>query len=372
MTTVIELTTENGRIVAREVPSHRPQRFRLAGAVVRAALRVDDGTGFNTRVTERRVDLFKHIEGGIPPLEYLAASEGMLIKGKRHLIPGPKKSGKTISMLVHGVVMALAGARVIIFDRENGASEYASRLSDITSEWGLTPAQTKKVQRNLTYFAFPHFKPGDGPDLVKLAQTADVVVFDSTRMFLTDLSLKEDSTDDYATFMYHLIDPLFSANVATVVLDNTGHSNTTRARGASGKGDLNEVLFTFDKVEQFSLTRKGKVKLTIADSRFGNEGEWYMTIGGGAFEPWSRFDGNASTVDPAFREAAENALQAAGLVGLSSTKLIEEIRKSYPIRHAKARSWLNALADSSTASISMTKPDKKGLPATFYGGNSGE
>ena len=86
---------------------------------------------FKKRVADRRVNLVQRIKAGIEPVDYLPASEGMLIRGKRHLIPGPKKSGKSIATLVHCVAMVLAGARVVIFDRENGANEYARRLNDI-------------------------------------------------------------------------------------------------------------------------------------------------------------------------------------------------------------------------------------------------
>jgi len=43
-------------------------------------------------------------------------------------MPAPKKVGKSIAALVHTVDMALAGARIVIFDRENGGDLFAERL----------------------------------------------------------------------------------------------------------------------------------------------------------------------------------------------------------------------------------------------------
>ena len=44
---------------------------------------------------------------------------------------------------------------------------------------------------------------------------AGYLVFDSQRMFLTDLGLSEGDADEYAAFMQYAVEPLFSAGVAT-------------------------------------------------------------------------------------------------------------------------------------------------------------
>ena len=45
-----------------------------------------------------------------------------------------------------------------------------------------------------------------------------------------------------ADAFFEAFEPLFEAGVATVILDNTGHSDKNRSRGTSAKGDLNEVV----------------------------------------------------------------------------------------------------------------------------------
>lgn len=362
-------TTRRGRFVAYEVqrPAVPGPFGRRRPDVMAAAAPVPDPSDFEQRVTARRVDLIKLIEEGVPPIEYLPRSDGMLIRGKRHLVPAPKKSGKSITMLVHWATMVLAGAKVVVFDRENGGKEYASRLDDIITAWGLNEKARKRIQRDLQYYEYPRFRLGDGDDLAALALEADVVAFDATRMFLTDLGLKEDSADDYSLFMASLVDPLAEANVASVILDNTGHADKKRARATSAKGDLNEVLFTFERVEQFTLRTPGKVRLSIAESRFGNEGTWEMHIGGGAFMPWKRID-EERPIDPEFRQRAEQLLVAAGKAGYSLTKLVEAIRASgITVRNETARDWMHRLAADPAIPVYSAPPEKKGLPAMFYG-----
>ena len=367
---VLEVVSTTGdrrmRLVSRRCHPDQPGIVSW-GASIRASAPEDNSAAdFKRRVLDRRVDLVKHFQEGVPPIDYLPASDGMLIRGKRHLIPGPKKSGKSISMLVHWVKMAAIGAKVVIFDRENGADEYARRLYSILVAANLKDVQRKRVQKNLHYYAFPRFKPSDAPHLVKLAMSADVVVYDATRMFMTDLGLQENSADDYSQFMASLVDPLAEANVATVVLDNTGHENQGRARATAAKGDLNEVLFTFEKVEQFNLDHQGKVRLKIADSRFGNEGEWEMLIGGGAYGGWKR-SGEERPIPPEFVRAAENALQPTGREGLSQTKLLEAIRAGGArFRAANGRGWLYRLRADPNSRIDAISGDEPRGQMTFY------
>lgn len=369
MTRVYELRTAHGQVEVRACHRPLPPGIRRAGGRVMAARR-DIASDFERRVLSRRVDLVRRIEEGLPPVAYLPQSEGMLVKGKRHLIAAPRKEGKSIAMLVHWARMALDGATVIIFDRENGADEYARRLDDIMTSWSLRPRDRAIVQSNLHYYEFPSLRREDGAEFAALAEGADVVVFDSQRMFLADLGLKEDVSDDYADFMQLVIEPLFEAEVATVILDNTGHSDKNRSRGTSAKGDLNEVLFTLKAEDQFSRHRHGKVRLSLqpGNSRFGNEGEWEMHIGGGAFTSWRRV-GEEKPVDPEFRVAAETALLAAGLEGLSQTKLLQAIRgMGVSFANELARDWLVRLSTDSAVAIDMVKDDGPRGALMFYGG----
>jgi hypothetical protein len=139
---------------------------------------------------------------------------------------------------------------------------------------------------------------------VALCAQAQLVIFDSQRMFLSDLGLEESGNDDYAAFMAALIDPLFRSNVATLILDNAGHGEPRRGRGASAKGDLNEILFAVETVEKFTEDTTGIVRLEITDSRFGNSGRWELEIGGGIFGSWRRIDDGSDDTPLGFRPTA--------------------------------------------------------------------
>ena len=256
---------------------------------------------FEDRVTSRRVDLLQRLEEGLPPIEYLPASDRMLRRGKRHQWAAPKKVGKSLGALVHAVDVVLAGGAVVIFDRENGADLYASRLDAIIAARLLTDEQRQRMADGLAYYEFPRFRDSDRGELVELCAGADLVVFDSQRMYLSDLGLEENSSDDYADFMAALIDPLFVAGIATLILDNTGHAEPKRARGNSAKGDLNETLFALETVERFNVDVAGLLRLEITESRFGNSGRWELDIGAGVFGSWRLVDDSSADEYAGFR-----------------------------------------------------------------------
>jgi hypothetical protein len=294
---------------------------------------------FADRVTNRRVSLLGVIEEGIPPVEYLPASEGIFVKGGRHHIAAPKKSGKSFAILSHAVRMALAGARVAILDRENGTQRYARRLELVMDYLGLDAAQRHAVDGAISYYAFPSLRKGDHDEMVAEFAEADLVVFDSQRQFLTALGYKEDSADDYAEFMALMIEPLFDRQIATLILDNAGHKEQERGRGTSAKGDVNDILFSLKKTLPFDEQQTGEVVLTVEESRDGNTGSWAMRIGNGVFEGFGqRADAApATTPDPALLERASRAIEEEP--GIATAKLRNALVGSQAKRDA-AVDWL--------------------------------
>lgn len=279
---------------------------------------------FAARVGSRERDLVQLVEEGLPPLEFLPASVDMLVRGKRHLVAAPHKTGKSIGMETHWVDMALAGGRVAILDRENGADIYASRLSDILDARKLKKVDREKVRSGLAYYEFPQLGRDDATAMAEHFATCDLVVFDAQRMFLSDFGLKEADSDDYAQFMFFAVDPLFRAGIATLILDNTGHNEKTRSRGSSAKGDLNEVLFSMDTLDEFDLYRQGRLRLRIERSRFGTRGDWTMQIGGGTYGGWLPVEERPARED--FRRAVLAGLAEGQALG--QDKLITAARKA--------------------------------------------
>lgn len=233
-----------------------------------------------------RVDLNALLRDGIPPREWLQASPHMFARAASHHIAAPMKSGKSLSILAHLVHMAAEGARVVILDRENGAEETARRLQAILET--VPAGDHATVLQNLSYYAWPNLKLTHGPALAEVLAGVDLVIFDSTRMFLTALDLAEDGNDDFASFVLGVIDPLRLAGIATITLDNTGHDGK-RPRGASAKGDLAQVNYSLKKVKKFDSSTTGTVELLLQPSRFGDLADRFtMQIGGGTFGRFTR------------------------------------------------------------------------------------
>jgi len=68
--------------------------------------------------------------------------------------------------------------------------------------------------------------------------------------------------------------------------DNAGHEERDRARGASAKADLNEVVYTVGVGENFDRERPGSLRLVRRRTRFADlPGELRIPVGGGVYGP---------------------------------------------------------------------------------------
>jgi len=119
---------------------------------------------------------------------------------------------------------------------------------------------------------------------------------------LSSLALDENSSDDFAKFASQIIEPLFTAGIATVQLDNTGHGDKNRARGSSSKGDLADVLYTLKQTTAFDQNRRGALRLVRAHSRFGDVAPAFtMALGGGHFGAFEADEGAEQAAKAPFR-----------------------------------------------------------------------
>lgn len=262
-----------------------------------------------------RVDLIELRRAGIPPRQYVPGAHGLIPKAKRLHIAAERKTGKS---LVFGVVVALdivaAGGTVVILDRENGADEYARRLNDVLTARGANAELEAAVRERYHYHAFPQLKIAWGSDdaYAHAFNGADLVVFDSSRTFLTSVGLKEDLADDFATFVEALVDPIARSGGATAILDNVGHDEKGRARGSSAKADLADIVFTMAALTAFNPSTSGRLQLTCQASRLGEiHGTWEMNLGGGTFGSWERPGGCPPDARTDVLDAAVRALHEA-------------------------------------------------------------
>ena len=235
-------------------------------------------------LSEFRVDLVKRIREGIPEREFVSGCEEWLIRGKRYMLFASAGIGKSIAVLPIAVEVVAQGGRVVILDVENGADEYARRLEDVFAAREDHAADA--CQERLRYYEFPALKlDWTAEEWTRSIDGADLVVFDSSRLVLSSVGLSEDVNDDYAAFVNELVVPLARANSSTLILDNVGHGEGGHPRGASAKGDLNEVVFELNAVEPFDSETRGKVVWRRKRQRFsGVPVAMEQVLGGGTFE----------------------------------------------------------------------------------------
>lgn len=211
---------------------------------------------------------------------------GWVITGKRYLMPSPSGQGKSLTGLIVAVDVVEAGGTVAILDVENGEDEYARRLADVLEARDESGALASACSAHLRYYAWPAVRTDwAAEEWAATLAGVDLVVLDSSRFMLSAAGLAEDSNDDYAVFANAILMPLSRAGIATLTLDNTGHAGD-RARGASAKRDLNEVVYNLSAGEEFDRDKPGVVRLERKRSRFAElPAELHVPIGGGVYGP---------------------------------------------------------------------------------------
>ncbi len=248
----------------------------------RPALTVVAGQSPAAVLEAARVDLIALWRDGIPPRRFVPGCEPWLIAGKRYLMPAPAGTGKTLVAQVIAVEVIAHGGTVAIIDVENGADEYAARLADIL---GDRDALAEACSERLRYYAWPALRADWNADAWAAALAGvDLAVFDSSRLVLSTLGLAEDSNDDYARFVNALLIPLARAGTTPLTLDNTGHEDKDRARGASAKADLNEVVYVLKVAKPFDRGQTGEAHLDRRRTRFAElPARLVVSLGGGLY-----------------------------------------------------------------------------------------
>jgi len=245
-----------------------------------------------TVLKDSRVDLIAFIREGIPEREYVPGCEPYLIAGKRYLVPAPAGEGKSLIGLVIAVDVVAAGGTAVILDVENGSEEYARRLEDILTARDDDGSLAEACVENLRYHAWPAMNTKwSGDDWAAANNDVDLVIFDSSRFMLTTAGLKENESDDYAKFVNGLLIPLARTGVTTMVLDNTGHEETDRARGTKAKEDLNEVVYVCKVSSAFDRSIRGEARLERTRTRFADlPAVLGVPLGDGVYGPVSVVD----------------------------------------------------------------------------------
>ena len=180
--------------------------------------------------------------------------------------------------------MVAQGGRVVILDVENGADEYASRLEDVLEHRGDDVAAA--CQERLRYYEFPALKldwtPEEWVPLDRRCRPRRLRLLPFDAFQRRTLRGRKRRLRHVRNA---LVVPLARADSSTLILDNVGHGEGGHPRGASAKGDLNEVVFELSAVEPFDGETRGKVIWHRKRQRFsGVPLAMEQVIGGGTFE----------------------------------------------------------------------------------------
>lgn len=310
-------------------------------------------------LAESRVDLIAARRNGIPPIKYVPGATGMLVAGRVHHIPAPAKTGKSLAFaIVTAIDVVQAGGVVTVLDRENGADEYVRRLDAVLEARGDDPRLEELLETNLRYHAWPTFNLGWQDAFALALRGSDLVIFDSCRAALSNLRLKENESDDYATFFSCVIEPLKRVDIAVIILDNTGHTREESGRGTTSKGDLADVNFTVKRKEPFDIETRGELELSVATARVGQvTGAWILELGGDHYGHWRRpSDANDGDLRSRIHEAALSILQHVAPDAISQKKLLPRLKDAgIHNRVSLVREMLSDLASDPTSNISYTE-----------------
>lgn len=234
-----------------------------------------------------RVNLIERIRDGVPERQFVPGGEPWLLVGKRYVFVAPAGAGKSLIALIVAVDVVAAGGTVAIVDVDMGEEEYVRRLADILDARDDDDTLAGSCSERLHYFAYPRLTAEwSAEDWAAAFAGMDGVIFDSSRLMLSSHGLAEDSNDDYATFAADRLVPLSRAGKFTIMLDNTGHGEKNRSRGAKAKDDLNEVVYAVKVGVKFDRESAGHLILARKRARFSEvPSELRVPIGGGAYGP---------------------------------------------------------------------------------------
>jgi hypothetical protein len=293
----------------------------------------DDATSVGRIRRALFVDTDDTREGATTPREPVPGTGGLLWQGLAHTFYGDRGEGKSVVVLTVSVSAAVAGEKVLYLDRENGAALTRSLVAGILAAhaWPDVLEVGSWVGRHYPEFS-REWVPADYAEAVAgLGYTG--VIYDNVREVLSELGGNPNSDEDYSALHRILVTPLLRRGAWVVVLDNVGHAEKSRPKGAGAKVDAVPTGYQVRTTKKFTPTLLGAVEIKCQRSRYGDVGRaWTAEVGAGRFDVPERREAstNDGAVDPVAvvvaalkREAPlgqlklEAALRAGGVTGKS-------------------------------------------------------
>lgn len=295
----------------------------------------DDATG----------DPILRVIEGIPPIIFLPGLEEVVPKGCDLVLAAAYKVGKTFLIVAWMMMLARAGLKVLVIDFENGENQFARRVEQVANAWGLSHDDLRAIRGNLIYKQFPEITREDAKRFAREAVQADVVIFDSVAGLMERFGVEENDNDGAKLLHRAIMEPLKRAGTTCITLANSGHSDTTRMRGASGWLGAFEAIYSLDG-EPFSATKASDLTLKCGRSRYGVVGEWIWRMGAKTYVgPVSKEEAD-KPIPEDFKRQAERIGRRLGDETISATKFLERIRAAgVKFTRATALVWLAKLAE---------------------------
>ena len=232
-----------------------------------------------------------------PGLMMVSAEMGLLYEDAVTMLIGDKTAGKSWLMAAEALVQMRLGRTVAWLDWEMNALRLRNRLRSL----GATSADVRGRWR---YLGMHGAEFRDARKALDGLPPGALVVVDSVSQALGSGGSDEDKASDYGPWIAAVKLFRAEAGCCAVLIDHTGHTNKTRARGSSAKGQQADVEFTMAVVQPWSRTVEGWASLACRKDRGGHL-KLERPAYGAFFQPGMRGGLGSGSLDVAVRELNE-------------------------------------------------------------------
>lgn len=293
----------------------------------------------------------------------LPGAGDLLYRGQAATFFSDKGRGKSVVALTIAASVAAAGVKVFYFDRENGAAVTKERLEQIIDANGLPDLLASEMFVGRHYPKLSKdWDPDDFGETIR-AEGFGLVIYDSVREAVGQIGGNPNSDQDISALFNLVTTPLVERGIAVLVLDNTGHDDKHRPKGAGAKEDAVPTSYKLTATEKFTSETTGRVTLQNTRSRFGDEGrKWTARLGGGVYEvPKARDEAPDKIVARRAEQAREKFHRAvlevvADESPLGIAKLVRAAKDRSGLRGGteKLSGWIRELAANPESGLDST------------------
>lgn len=198
-----------------------------------------------------------------PALMLVNAAHGLLYEDAVTMMIGDKATGKSWLMAAEALVQMRLGRSVAWLDWEMSASRMRARLLSLG-------ARSADVRGRWWYLGMHGGEFRDARKALAGIPPGTLVVVDSVSAALGSGGSDEDKASEYGPWIAAVKQFRAEAQACVVLIDHTGHSNKTRARGSSAKGQQADVEFTVSVVDPWTRVSAGWASLACRKDRGGH------------------------------------------------------------------------------------------------------